>query len=502
MRFQVVGACPLAVVLSVLAASPPSSPADDAEAGVAKSVVKILVTKRGPELERPWLRESPQEVSGTGSVIEGKRILTNAHVVNYASRIFVQSDQLAEKSAATVEVYAPEMDLAILKLEDETLFDGSPPLPRSKALPEVRRAVTAYGFPVGGTNLSITRGIVSRIDWSYFSTRVFGLRIQIDAAINPGNSGGPVTVDGSMIGVAFSGLNDADNIAYLIPVEEIELFLKDVADGTYDGKPGLFDELQDLQNPALRERYKLGAAGGMVVRKARQGGDYPLKVDDVITAIAGREIDNSGLVRIRSGLRLDFRSLVQSTERDGLVDLTIIRDGRRLEVKVPTRERYLRVIPRLKGKYPGYFIFGPMVFTSASTEYLERLDQNGWATYLENRLSPLSSRRGDVPHFEGEEIVVVPCPMINRAETKGYTHEIQSQVVDSVDGVKVRNLRHLVEVLRDGTDPFVVFRFAEQDVEDIVFRRSEILASTPDVLAEINARGQGSDELMAVWKKK
>ena len=59
----------------------------------------------------------------------------------------------------------------------------------------------------------------------------------------------------------------------------------------------------------------------MVVRKPHRGGDYPLKASDVIASIGGREIDNRGLVRIRSGLRLDFRSLVQSSERDGLVEL-------------------------------------------------------------------------------------------------------------------------------------------------------------------------------------
>ena len=78
------------------------------------------------------------------------------------------------------------------------------------------------------------------------------MRVQIDAAINPGNSGGPALIDGKMVGLIFSKLTQADNIGYIIPSEEIDLFLKDVADGTYDGKPAMHESLQTLENDALR----------------------------------------------------------------------------------------------------------------------------------------------------------------------------------------------------------------------------------------------------------
>src|SRR4029077_10139524 len=101
---------------------------------------------------------------------------------------------------------------------------------------------------------------------------VSGLRIQIDAAINPGNSGGPAVVGDRMIGLVFSALNGAQNIGYIIPNEEIEIFLQDIADGRYDGKPALFYELQTLENPALRSYLKLDSSvHGMVVRRPYTG---------------------------------------------------------------------------------------------------------------------------------------------------------------------------------------------------------------------------------------
>ena len=108
-----------------------------------------------------------------------------------------------------------------------------------------------YGYPQGGSSLSVTKGIVSRIEFAGYNDGTSGLRIQVDAAINPGNSGGPALVDGKMIGLIFSKLTQADNIGYIIPGEEIDLFLKDVADGKYDGKPAIHDSLQTLENPAF-----------------------------------------------------------------------------------------------------------------------------------------------------------------------------------------------------------------------------------------------------------
>jgi hypothetical protein len=143
-------------------------------------------------------------VTGSGVIIEGKRILTNAHVVLYAGQIQVQANQAGDKIAATVVAIAPGIDLAVLKLDDESFFEKRPPIARASLLPEIKDTVLAYGFPAGGTSLSITKGIVSRIEFVPYNFPVSGLRIQIDAAINPGNSGGPTLAGDKMVGLAFA----------------------------------------------------------------------------------------------------------------------------------------------------------------------------------------------------------------------------------------------------------------------------------------------------------
>jgi S1-C subfamily serine protease len=194
-------------------------------ARVENSVVKIFSTLRRPDPYKPWTKATPQDVTGSGVIIEGKRILTNAHVVGYASQVEIQASQDGDKVAATVVAVARGMDLALLKIDDESYFDKHPALPRASVLPDVREQVFAYGYPVGGNSLSITKGIVSRVEFVPYGYGSAGLRVQIDAPINPGNSGGPVIAGDKMIGLAFSGVVGANNIGYVIPNEEIELFL-------------------------------------------------------------------------------------------------------------------------------------------------------------------------------------------------------------------------------------------------------------------------------------
>src|SRR5262249_50277982 len=226
--------------------------------GPEDSIVKLTSVLRVPNPVRPWAKQNPVELGGTGVVIDGKRILTVAHLVTYAEEIYVRPGQGGDRVEAKVAAIAPGIDLAVLTVDpaEAEFFDRRPPLPRAKDLPQVPSKVEVKGFPIGGNTLSTTQGIVSRIEYAYFDTGSMGLRIQVDAAINPGNSGGPALVDGKMVGLVW-GQAGAENVGYLIANEEVDDFLKDIADGRYDGKPSPDEQWQALENEALRARPRL-----------------------------------------------------------------------------------------------------------------------------------------------------------------------------------------------------------------------------------------------------
>ncbi len=481
-----------------------TAPAPVAPATIENSVVKVFSTMRYPDVFRPWNKQAPTEATATGVVIEGKRILTNAHVVLYASQIQIQANQAGDKLSATVEYVAPGIDLAVLKLDDETFFDTHAPLHRASKLPEIKDTVMAYGFPTGGSSLSITKGIVSRIEFNSYNYPASGLVIQVDAAINPGNSGGPAVVDDRMIGLVFSRLGGADNIGYIIPCEEIELFLADIADGHYDGKPAMFDDYQTLENPALRAYLKLDKTiSGIVIHEASNTDpSYPLKEWDVVTKIGDTPVDDQGMIKLGTNLRVRFKYLVQKIAKNGQVPLTVVRSGKTMDIQLPVENDLPLLIRDLRGTYPSYFVLGPLVFTTATSQFISNFSSNAsylsWMSYLR---SPLIARRGDKPAFPDEELVIVSCPFLPHKLAQGYSSPV-SMVLKSVNGTAVKNLRHLVELLRDSKDEFLVFEFDNRGGEAPVFRRRELLAATDDILSDNGIRAQGSPDTLAVWNSK
>jgi hypothetical protein len=73
------------------------------------------------------------------------------------------------------------------------------------------------------------------------------------------------------------------------------------------------------------------------------------------------------------------------------------------------------------------------------------------------------------------------------------------RVVWTVNGQRVRNLRNLVELLRDSDDEFVVIEFALRGTETLVFSRRELIASTDEILADNDLRSQASPDMLAIW---
>ena len=482
-------------------AGPP--PAAAVPSSIGNAVVKVFSTLRYPDPYKPWTKQSPSEVTASGVVIEGKRILTNAHAVLYASQVQIQANEAGDKLGASVVAVAPGIDLAVLKLDDDSFFATHAPLARARTLPQIKDAVLAYGFPVGGSSLSITKGIVSRIEFVPYSLSVSGLRIQIDAAINPGNSGGPAVVGDRMIGLAFSRLGgDSQNIGYIIPNEEIELFLEDIRNGPYHGKPAMYDDLQTLENPALRAFLKLDpSVTGIVVHQPyRDDAAYPLKEWDVITRIGATPIDDQGMIVLPGELRVGFRYLVQKVARDGRVPLTLVRAGKTLDVQLPVQSERPLLIPDLHGEYPSYFIYGPLVFSRATILFLSFLSNNAnYMAALSFVGSPLVTERGATPDATRQELVVISSPLFPHKLSRGYSNPA-SGVVYSLNGTRVRSLAHLVQLLRDLKDPFVVIELEHHGGEALVFRREELQKATDDILTDNGVRAQGSPDMLAVWK--
>lgn len=385
-------------------------------------------------------------------------------------------------------------------MENEKFFDKRNAVPLAEKLPSVRDAVTAYGFQTGGVGLSTTKGIVSRIEYGRYNYGQAGLRMEITAQLREGNSGGPAISGGKIVGLVFA-VSTRGNIGHAIPAEEITEFLKAPADTRDFEKLTLRLPLHRLENEALREKRGIpnDVTGVLVGDGSKAIPISPLKAGDILTKIGKYEIDNTGMVHIFD-TRLGLFYLVHKLAKDGKVPLTVLRDGKEIAVSMPVRTNSReKLIPTLKLRQPSYFVWGPLAFSPATSELVGSLGQFRTATWISGR-SPVLTRAGGLVRFPGEELVMVVA-MFPHKLVKGYSSPV-GLTVEKVNGIRIRNLKHLVETLRDVKDPFVEFKFAERFSANMVFKRKQVQAAMEQILTDNGIRLQASPRsLLRAWEK-
>ncbi|KAL8444177.1 hypothetical protein Emed_006349 [Eimeria media] len=212
---------------------PPKKPAGGpmrlSELEELAGVVKIFVDSVKADFVSPWQVMAQTEHTGSGFAIEGQMIMTNAHLVADQTRVLVRKHGNPKRYLARVLAVCHECDLALVTVDEDSFWTGVKPLIFGE-IPQLRETVAVLGYPTGGDQLSITEGVVSRVGVSPYAHSSLGLlTVQIDAAINPGNSGGPAVSKGKVVGVAFQGFSQMQNLGFIVPYPVIRHFLNDVA---------------------------------------------------------------------------------------------------------------------------------------------------------------------------------------------------------------------------------------------------------------------------------
>jgi len=473
------------MLLATLARS--AHPAQDtlAMAEIRKSVVKIYVTFQSENYAMPWQGSIPSKGTGTGFVISKRRILTNAHIVSDARFIQVQKDADAKRYPAQVTFFGHDCDLAILSVEDDSFFEGTAPVELADNLPELNDEVTVLGYPMGGTRLSVTKGVVSRIDYSIYSHSSVDqhLVLQVDAAINPGNSGGPVLFNGKVVGLAFQGLSWGENIGYAIPRPVLQHFLKDIADGRYHGYPELGAGFLDTRNSALRAMLKLPAdKTGVVIYYLDPFGSAKgrIKTGDVLLSIDGYAIANDGTISL-NGNNVIFAELLERKQWGESITFQIWRNGAEKKLDIPLKNPVDPFVYRnLYNTQPRYFIAGGLVFSPLTRPYL-RVAGRGSHPSNNHQLTYYSQyAKIDGLHEGVDEFVVLTGRLPHTVNT--YAAGFVNGIVTEVNDRPVRRLSDVKEAMASPKNGFHVVRFVGMD-DSLIIDADATKKADPEILA-------------------
>lgn len=450
-----------------------------------RSVIQIVTFAQQPVWDAPWRFEAVRAMGGSGFVIKGRRIMTNAHVVSWAKQVIVRRYQDPRPYVAEVEYVGHDCDLAVLTVADDHFWTNLQPLEFGE-LPKVRSGVVTYGYPAGGEEISYTRGVVSRIEMETFAhignRRLLG--VQTDAAINPGNSGGPVIQDDKVVGVAFQGIPGLENAGFFIPKPVVDHFLTDIANKRYDGFPHAGVRVMPLQNPAYRSFLHLPDNN----RGARIDGILPIpssekafKIDDVLLTVNGFPVADDGTI-LYQGNRLSAALGFQLAQNGEKVPVQLWRDGKELKEEVPV---YVYEGDRAAGyqydTLPHYFVYGGLVFTPLSLDYMRTL---GRSTSGDETVSDLYYelyyRQYEHPETARPEPVVLAA-VLPDAVNANVTVRSRA-LVDQINGVKVNRLQDVARAFETSTNAFDRVQFTSHKSFECL-DRAEVAKANPRILA-------------------
>ncbi|XVE90706.1 hypothetical protein DITRI_Ditri20bG0098600 [Diplodiscus trichospermus] len=410
------------------------------------SVVKIFTVSSSPNYFLPWQNKSQRETMGSGFVIPGKKILTNAHVVADHTFVLVRKHGSPTKYRAEVQAVGHECDLAILVVESQEFWEGMNFLELGD-IPFLQEAVAVVGYPQGGDNISVTKGVVSRVEpTQYVHGATQLMAIQIDAAINPGNSGGPAIMGNKVAGVAFQNLSGAENIGYIIPVPVIKHFIAGIEEsGKYMGFCSMGLSCQPMENVQLRNHFKMQPQmTGVLVSKINPLSDAhrALKKDDIILEFDGVSIANDGTVPFRNRERITFDHLVSMKKPNETALVKVLRNGEEHAFTITLRPLQPLVPVHQFDKLPSYYIFAGLVFVPLTQPYLHEHGED-WYNTSPRRLCERALR--ELPKQAGEQLVILSQVLMDDINA-GYERLAELQV-NKVNGIEIENLKHLCQLV-------------------------------------------------------
>lgn len=419
------------------------------------SLARISNTSQAANYRIPWLPGPTGGGSGTGWVVSKDRLLTNAHVVSNARYLTVEKENDPKKYIAEVEHIAHDCDLALLKLKDASFFQDATPLPIG-GIPTIETTVSVFGYPIGGDRLSVTRGVVSRVDFRTYSHSIVDshLVIQIDAAINPGNSGGPVLQEGKVVGVAFQGFSGdvAQNVGYMIPTPVIQRFLKDVEDGRYDRYMDLSIGIFNTLNPAMRKALNLPDDDrGVLVTSVASAGVCAgvVKVGDVILAVDGHPVSSDGFLELE-GERVLMAEVAERKFLGDKLAISLLRDGTPTDTEI-TFDRAFPFTMQANSyeSQSTYVLVGGLLFQPLSrnlfTAYQFKSPRIGY--FFDNFITKELYK--DHP-----EVIVLSAILPDPINT--YLNEFKDGIVEQINDRKIRTLQDVAEAFAQKSDFYVV----------------------------------------------
>ena len=435
------------------------------------SVVRVSSTQQSWNAGQPWEKNPPTQRRALAAIVSPQRVLTTSEMVGDATYLELESPDGTHFAQAKVIAVDYEANLALLgpvsEDEGKLLFEHTTPLEMNTP-PTIGEGVQIIQIEENGQTI-LTDGSIQSIDvTSDFLPGNRFLTYLVKASMQSVASSFslPVLHEGKMVGV-LTGYQAKDQICNVISTDIVNRFIKEAADGDYQGFPSLGISTGKTEDPSFRQWLKLNDQdGGLYIHGVRKGGAAQVagvKEGDVLLAIDGHPIDRRGFYQHPSYGSLFWGHLVRGEKSTGeSFTLSLVRDGNPMDLKATlTREdENSKLVPAYQfGKAPNFMIKGGLVFLELTRPLLEAFGEN-WESRAP--LDFLDALENPEKYEDKVDRIIFLSRSIPTPATVGY-ESVRNLVVRKVNGKEIKNMRGLIDAFKGNLGDRHVIEFAEDD---------------------------------------
>lgn len=485
---------------------------------VKDTVIQIFAHVTEFNWLEPYKTPDQGEGAGSGFFINDKGdFITNYHVVAQASSIEIQIPSFGlERFDADIIGVCPERDIALLTLAKEA---------RPKIIKQIKKIpylklgnsdlivrsqeVLALGYPLSQTRLKSTLGIVSGRERPGY--------IQITAPLNPGNSGGPaIDADGNVVGINSRGVVEAQNVGYIIPINEVKSALHDLYKVKLLRKP-MLGCVFTVTTPEMVAYLQNPGEGGHYIAKVFKNSlldSIGVHDGDMLYEVNGHRIDIYGDIIVPwSEDKVSLFEFLNRLTIGDKISFVVYRKGQRKEFVFTFEPKFLAPVRMIYPEYEkneiDYEIIGGMIVMQLTLNHV---------SILISRVTELI--RYGRPEVQQEPAIVITNILPNSQAAKARILRI-GQLLEEVNGDTIKTLADFRRaVLKSKQTGYITLRTEENfyavfSLEKVIheedmlaarffFKKSALLnqlASTPVSPKSISPKGISGKEATALTVK-
>jgi hypothetical protein len=460
------------------AKAPPSDTVKKArvhsEPPLARSVVSLIAHRRGFDWTAPWALQKPTTSHLTGVVVAGQRILVTGAALGDLTLLEAQKFARPKRYTAQVQLVDYEIPLALVSVADPEFWTGLEPLPIAEELPE-EGGVSIHRWLSSGQLEDASGRLRRLIVATHWPGRAHVLSMEISATIENGGWSEVVANKSGVLGLT-TGMAQARLTAIAAPV--LRAFLEGATSADYRGVARGGYSAESITNPALRKYLGLSEEeGGILIRRVLPHGSAAgvLEPGDVLLEIGGFKLDGIGEIEHPRYGRMSSTMLYTDGRRPGdTLGMKVLRGGKHLALEATLR-RMLPEEDRIPAysfdRPPEYQVVGGLILEDLARPYLETFRE--WSKHGPLRLLIAYDTEAEYPEAAHPRRVVLTRVLADPVNL-GY-QDLSALIVESVNGVPVRNVADVRAALDKPENGFHVIRFLPgQGTQRIVLDAAEV----------------------------